>query len=85
MWHEEADVGRDHDRDRQEFIEASSTPNHPYAWELDGHPAMQRGSSRRLRNPWRQTTADWVKNAIFLGVVLGMLFLGLGIASLMSR
>ncbi|HEX9775869.1 MAG TPA: hypothetical protein VGB83_09870 [Actinomycetota bacterium] len=74
----------DFERERREFIESGSKPYHPYAWELDGHPAMRRPPGRRLRHPWRQTRADWIKAVVFPGVVVGVLVLAIWIASIVQ-
>lgn len=72
--------GGDFEKERQDFIESSSTNYYPFSWELDGHPAMRRPALRRLRHPWKQTGADWIKSLIVLGSVFGIFFLLLWIA-----
>jgi hypothetical protein len=57
------------EREREEFIRASSSDYHAYAWEKDGHPAMQRTSLRRFRHPWRTTRRDWIERIAFLAII----------------
>jgi hypothetical protein len=71
---------KDFERERREFIDASSKTYYPYSWELDGHPAMRRPSLRRLRHPWKQTRSDWIKSVVFLLSALGTLFVILWVA-----
>lgn len=69
------------EKEREEFIEASSREHFPYAGaEIDGHPAMQRTPVRRVRHSFKTDGADWIKAAVFLGVVMGAFFVILLIA-----